>query len=298
MEVNTALTLELGSLNHSVVTHYQLGVILFKLYQTKSYQGQPLTRIEKGIPASLDLKRLTDQLIRNGVLQVYSGFSGKVFKLLGKQPTALEVACTLDPFAYMSHLSAMEYHGLTKRLPSTLLLSSPAPIEWQKFAQERMKKDLGKDGLKAYQTAKLPTLIRPRFEKIERQAVKFYSSLHLGAFLVIRDRAYRVSTVGRTFLDMLREPDLCGGIYHVLEVFEAHAPTYLRLITDEIEQHGTKIDQARAGYILDERCGLKSPTLDRWQAAVERGGSRKLYAKGEYSSRFSEKWCLSLNIEE
>lgn len=298
MELSTALTLALGNLHQPVITSYQLGVTLFQLYQAKSYQGEALTRLEKNVPSPTDLKRTTDRLIRNGVLQLYSGHSGNVFILLGKQPTAAEVACALDPFAYLSHLSAMEYHGLTQRMPTMLFLSSPSPADWQQFALARMTRDLGEESLETYQTVGLPTLTRPRFEKIERQWVKVYTSSHLGAFIAVQDRTLRVATLGRTFLDMVREPDLCGGIYHVVEVFEAHAATYLRLIADEIEQHGTKIDQARVGYILDERCGLKSSSLDRWQAEVQRGGSRKLYVKGAYSSRFSERWCLSLNIEE
>ena len=297
MEVSTALTLELGSLHQPVVTTYQLGVTLFRLYQAKTYQGQAFTRLEKDLPTPVDLKRVTDRLVKNGVLQPYPGFSSTVFTLLGKQPTAPEVACVLDPFAYLSHLSAMDYHGLTQRMPALLSLSSPAPAEWPQFALAKMKRDLSEPLLETYRAAGLPTLTRPRLDKIERQVVKVYSSMHLGAFIAVRDRALRVATVGRTFLDMIREPDLCGGIYHVVEVFEAHAATYLRLITDEIAQHGTQIDQARAGYLLDERCGLKSPTLDRWQAEAQRGGSRKLYAKGDYSSRFSERWSLSINIE-
>ena len=298
MEISTALTLELGSLHQPVVTTYQLGVRLFQLYQAKTYHGQALIRLEKDVPTPSDLKRVTDRLLENGVLQPYKGFSDTVFVLLGKPPTAPEVACVLDPFTYLSHLNAMDYHGLTQRMPAMLFLSSPSPAEWPAFAEARMQRDLGKPQLESYRAAGLPALIRPRFDKLERQTVKVYTSLHLGAFIAVRDRALRVATVGRTFLDMIREPDLCGGIYHVLEVFEAHAATYLRLITDEIEQHGTKIDKVRAGYILDERCGLKSATLDRWQAEVQRGGSRKLYAKGDYSSRFSERWSLSLNIEE
>lgn len=53
------------------------------------------------------------------------------------------MACVVDPFAYLSHLSAMEYHGLTQRMPSMLFLSSPAPIEWKTFAEARMWQDLG-----------------------------------------------------------------------------------------------------------------------------------------------------------
>ncbi len=298
MEISTALTLSLGKLHQPVVTTYQVSVILFQLYQTKAYEGQALPRIEKEAPTPLDLKRVINQLLSNGVVQPHKNFPSDVFTLLGQQPTASEVACVLDPFAYLSHLSAMEYHGLTERLPAVLFLSSPSPKDWRPFAEAKMKRDLGEESFESYRDVGLPILTRPLFDKIERQVVKVYSSSHLGAFIAIRDRALRVATLGRAFLDMLREPDLCGGIYHILEVFEAHAATYLRLITDEIEQHGTKIDKVRAGYILEERLGLTSPALKRWQADVQRGGSRKLYAKGEYSSHFSERWGLSINIEE
>jgi predicted transcriptional regulator of viral defense system len=110
----------------------------------------------------------------------------------------------------------------------------------------------------------------------------------------------RVATIGRTFLDMIREPELCGGIYHVLEVYAEYAQRYLRLIVDVIDRHGSKIDKVRAGYILDERLELPhaNSTIESWRALVQRGGSRKLQANAPYSSRFSEKWCLSINIEE
>ncbi len=296
--VSTALTLELGNLHQPVVTTYQLGVKLFQLYRAKTYQGESLAKLKGELPEASELKRVLDQLLTNGVLRHHKDFSGGVYILLGKEPTAPEVACVVDPFAYLSHLSAMEYHGLTNRMPKMLFLSSPPSAEWRQFALARMKRDIGEEQLETYNTAGLPSLAKFRLDKLQRQTVKVYTSSHLGAFIVVRDRALRVAALGRTFLDMIREPDLCGGIYHVLEVFEAHAATYVRLITDEIDQHGTKIDKVRVGYILEERCGLKNPILDRWQSEVQRGGSRKLYAKGEYSARFSERWSLSLNIEE
>lgn len=40
---------------------------------------------------------------------------------------AEEVVCSVDPFCYVSHLSAMEYHGLTNRMPTLLFISSPRP---------------------------------------------------------------------------------------------------------------------------------------------------------------------------
>jgi predicted transcriptional regulator of viral defense system len=116
--------------------------------------------------------------------------------------------------------------------------------------------------------------------------------------VTVQGKPRRVATIGRTFLDMLREPDLCGGIYHVLDIFAEQAPRYLRLIVDEIDRHGTKIDKVRAGYVLAERLNLTHPAFAVWQTCAQRGGSRKLDAQADYSPRFSETWCLSINIDE
>jgi predicted transcriptional regulator of viral defense system len=116
--------------------------------------------------------------------------------------------------------------------------------------------------------------------------------------VTVQGKPRRVATIGRTFLDMLREPGLCGGIYHVLDIFTEQAPRYLRLIVDEIDRHGTKIDKVRAGYVLAERLNLTHPAFAVWQTCAQRGGSRKLDAQADYSPRFSETWCLSINIDE
>jgi predicted transcriptional regulator of viral defense system len=161
-----------------------------------------------------------------------------------------------------------------------------------------MRKNLGDEAVALYRDARLPILRKLNLPSILRKTLYRHASIHLGAFTVVKDRSLRVSTIGRTFLDMLRKPDLCGGIYHVLEIYEEYAERYLRLIVDEIERHGTSIDKVRTGYVLDERCGLSHPTIDGWLDFVQRGGSRKLYAEAEYSPVFSEKWSLSINIEE
>jgi predicted transcriptional regulator of viral defense system len=97
---------------------------------------------------------------------------------------------------------------------------------------------------------------------------------------------------------MIRDPSLCGGIYHVLDVYAQNAERYLLLIVNEVQQHGSLIDKARAGYILDERLGLPHPIIEAWKASVQRGGSRKLSTKDPYMPVFSEKWDLSINIFE
>jgi hypothetical protein len=301
MEIRTALALEIGRLNQPVVTSYHLGRLVFKLYRTKTYKGEKLSHIRKDYPSREDYYRLVKKLLMAGVLQERKlVFNPEVYMVLGtRHSSSGEVACCIDPFAYVSHMSAMEWHGLTDRIPKTLFISSPAPPDWKRFALETMHKDLGSnESYAAYLNSKIPLLRRLNLTKIGRETVHRHASLHPGAFTIIRDRPLRVATIGRTFLDMIREPDLCGGIYHVLDIYQEHVERYLQLVVDEIDQHGTKIDMVRVGYILEERLGLSHDNIKKWVKFTQRGGSRKLYAHSEYSPRFSEKWCLSLNIEE
>jgi predicted transcriptional regulator of viral defense system len=95
---------------------------------------------------------------------------------------------------------------------------------------------------------------------------------------------------------MLRNPELCGGIQHVIDVYKEYGKQYLRFILDEIDMHGNGIEKARAGYVLETQLGTRDPRIDTWQSTVQRGGSRKLDPSAEYSSYFSERWALSLNV--
>ena len=190
----------------------------------------------------------------------------------------------------------MEYHGLTDRLPRSLYLSSPVDTMWKELAFKRMQKDCN-GYLDQYLTSGFPTLRRMAVQKIAQRPVvrRGVSDFH-GAYRTVQGRAFRVTTIGRTFLEMLREPALCGGMGHVLDVFKSHGKTYLDLIVGEIDKRGSSIDKVRAGYILEERCSLEHQTIQRWLQHVQRGGSRKLDAKSDYSSTFSEKWSLSINV--
>ena len=96
---------------------------------------------------------------------------------------------------------------------------------------------------------------------------------------------------------MVREPIRCGGIRHVIDVYKNHGPQYKNLIIDELDQHGNKIEKVRVGYLLEEICKLKDERIERWLSFVERGGSRKLDPAAEYRPVYSERWCLSINVD-
>lgn len=290
-----ALADVLGKLEVSVVTRYDLACEIWRIYKQKSSDGIPLRRHRDELDRPSFL-RVEAQLVRNGVLRPLQGLPDTAaYVLIGAHISDPRVfACAIDPFCYVSHLSAMEFHGLTDRLPEHLYISTPSPTQWRIYADKKMEKDLG-DDLARYQEIGLPPLQRHTLTKLAGRPVTQFKSLHLGAFRNFRDQNIRVSTLGRTFLDMLREPTLCGGITHVLSVFHEAAPSNIRAILDEVDQHGKIIDKMRAGYILENICKIVDPRIDNWAALAQRGGSRKLDATNEYSPNFSERWAISIN---
>jgi predicted transcriptional regulator of viral defense system len=219
-----------------------------------------------------------------------------VYHLFGRvKPKAMEIACAADPFAYVSHLSALEYHGLTDRFSKILYLTTPTDREWREQAAARMDKDL-KAQATAYRAARLPVLRRLPFERIEGQRVELMRRSSRGAFKTIKSTGIRVATIGRVFLDTVREPQNCGGIQHVVDTYRAYAERNLALIAEEIERHGNAVEKARVGYLLDEVCHLSHPLIDGWVKYAQRGGSRMLDPQAEYASHYSEKWMLSINV--
>ena len=273
ISLRQAASLALSRLKFPFVTAYQLGRLIFGLYRAGRIDGKRL-EVRKPFPERRHFLEVRGFLTEHGVIQPVRGFpEGALYTLPGGGDVgALEVLCTVDPFAYVSHLSAMALHGLTDRIPQMIFASSPAPRQWHGFANEQLRKDLGED-LQSYVDAGFPLLRRSKFDKIRGQPVHLAQSSHLGAFKKLEPYGVRVSTLGRTFLDMLRDADLCGGIQHVMETYETHASAYLQLIIAELEQHGTDIDKIRAGYVLEERCRLSDPVFAHWQRHAKRGGA-------------------------
>lgn len=250
------------------------------------------------LPALEKLDAITCKLVDMGLLTPAKEVATvQAYWLFGQhRAPAEDVLCALDPFAYVSHLSAMDYYGLTDRLPTTLYFSTPPDARWRKAAQARVRTRLGAHA-DAYLHSRLPKLHKPLLERIAQTPLISYASAHLGAFKHISNRAMRVSTAGRTFVDMLREPRRCGGIRHVAEVYAEHGGRYLDRILDELRQHGSQIERARAGYLLEERASVRHSQLDEWAEGARRGGSRKLDATADYDGEhISTRWCISVNL--
>ena len=274
-----------------VIALHEFNLYIYRLYRDKVFDGHKIGKIQSAEP---DTRVLTDALsgiIEQGILSPV--IPGHIWQLSNRnEATAQQIVCDLTPWSHLAYLSAMEWHGITDRIPHVLHLIQ-APLASARKQHILQLKDQFPD-LKNEQ----PLLVRSYTsnEKIDGKELLQHTHRNYR----IRPELHgsggvRVTNLGETFLDMLREPDLCGGYAHVQDVFEEYAATHLPVIVKAVDRNGTGIDKARAGYILEEVCGLSHRTIDSWKASVQRGGSRKLVASNSYKNIFSEVWCISIN---
>ena len=282
-------------LEQSVITDYQMGLFVYHSYLSKKYRGQDL-RLTKEHPEKEDYNRLIRNILNKNILSSREGFAGVVFNIPNKPPASIEeVCCAIDPFAYISHLEAMGYYGFSSSPEDTVFLSSYPVSVWRKRASDVMVKDCGgEEGLRIYKKSNLPRLRKININRIPGVEVIGYNDKNIST--TFKSKRIRIASVERTFLDMLRRPDLCGGIKNVMQVYKTHVAEYLESTLKAIDQNGSQIEKIRAGYILEEICGIRHFIIESWLQFVQRGNSRKLDPAKEFSSKYSERWCLSLNL--
>ena len=197
-----------------------------------------------------------------------------------------EAVCLIDEGTCISHLSAMQKFNLTERRPQTLFLTVSTNDQWRDLAE--MPPQSGEE-----------TLIRQRRhhpEFVRSRELDIFQTKNFPRTTQIKSSPVRVTDISETFLNMLEHPERCGGMSHVLDVYEQHAKSYLSQIVKRIDVSEVKLTKVRAGYIITERLGLKSPMAEDWQRFAQRGGSQRLDPKAPYKPTFSENWMLSLNV--
>lgn len=278
-----------------VISIYQLAVELLRLTSMEFYGDRRLIQPKRPVDR-LMLNQAKSALIRRGALLVDKSLPSTILRFPGKKGTTTEqTLCAIDPFIYIAYLSAMSFHGLTNRLPKIVLCVSPEPSLWTAMAAERMAKDL--TGIEEhFHQSNLPQLRHSSIKRLDGMTIEEVRTKTPGGWRYAHDQTVRVTGVGKTFLDMLQRPELCGGIRHVIEVYEEHAKSNLQSIISEVSNNGAKIDKIRAGYILETYCQVDDERIDAWTINASRGGSRKLDPQSEYSPNFSERWSLSINV--
>ncbi len=259
------------------------------------YQESPEKKLylRKGDPGIDDYHRLKRILIHAGIVQIDRDYRARMLRILtiSDRPTE-EIVCLVDPTCYVSYLSAMERWGLTNRSPKALMLSRPD----RRTALDRLRRHRQNIQGEYYDIDIFPLHLINHPARVRGQRVRMHMTKLAGATLTVRGSNVRISTVGQTFLDMLQKPDLCGGMPHVLEVWEQHAETHIDSIVTAVDTASSGLVKSRAGYILQEYLGLDHFRISDWKAFSQRGGSRKLDPSQDYAPMYSETWMISINV--
>lgn len=227
-------------------------------------------------------------LLAARVLQVDRDYRSRFRVVSVPDRPADDIVCLADAFGHISHLSAMQRWGLTDRIPVALMLTRPD----RRTMRARLDEMSGGSG-----DMPIPMEIVGHPEAVRLRPVQVFETRKAGSW--VRDRAgfARVATIGQTFLDTLQQPAFCGGMAHVLELWQEHAGAYLDEIVEAVDGPASNIVKCRAGYILEDRLGVRDDRVRAWKAFAQRGGSRKLDPDRPFEPHYSETWMISLNVD-
>lgn len=272
-----------------VLTQFDFFQIVRKMYRDHSNSKLYL---RSNAPTKDDYTRIVADLKKTAIVAPDRDYGKRVIRVLAVSDLPAEdIVCLVDPTCHVSHLSAMQRWGLTDRRPDALVLTRPD----RRTATEKIR-DYMREALGEGETTPFPLRIVGHPDRVRRRAIRVHESKAPGKWLRNRGSEFRLSTIGQTFLDMLRRPDLCGGMSHVLDVWEEHAETYLDEIVSTVDSSISGLLKSRAGYILEERLGLYHHVIESWKRFGQRGSSRKLDPAEPYAPAFSETWMISLNV--
>lgn len=280
---------------YAAISYNELACFVYDAYKSKKYKNIPINRIKKTLADKREVDAAIDELIISNILRSHreSFYSSAFFLIAGKQKsTEEEIVCALAPFGALSHLSAMFVHGITDRIPNKIYYTAPADTVWRS-QYLRYLQNKGIDGPIPSYFSLAPMVSGDIFNR----PIQIRKTADEIPIIKIRNSPLRVTTIGKTFVDMLRDPSMCGGEDHVLDVFINEASRFQNEILTYAEQKGRAIDRSRIGFIFDKILEIKEPRIEQWKREQVRGGSKKLSPNFSFSSIFDEGWCLSINIE-
>ena len=272
----------------SVVTHYTF----FRLIQAMYRDGKGLY-LRHESPSAEDHYKYLRNMREANVIRYDKDYQQRLIRVIDIAEISTEdIICIADSLCYVSHLSAMHRWGITNRAPKPLICTRP----------DRKTSILQLSDMMKHHSDSLP-LPPKRFhlkyirhpDTVRNRQVYVVESKKAGTSINLRGTNVRVASLGQTFLDMLQQPHLCGGIPHVLDVYDEHAEFWLDEIMESVDSVKSSLVKSRAGYILEERLGVNHEKIESWKSSTQKGGSRKLDPSKSFAPDFSETWMLSLN---
>ena len=273
-----------------IVTKYDIWKALVHLH-AQSQSRNFLFASEPPSPSLLS--DIISFLLNRKLLSIDQDFSAHVFRVRDiPDGSPDELCCIVDPFCHVAYLSALQWHGFTDRRPQALMFATPSIPQWKAMADEKGQHDF--PGTMSEFSILYPRLKIPA--KVRGKKILFHNTKHFGQNTMQRSPKFRIATPAQTFLDGLLEPELCGGMAHVLDIWKSHVAEHLGDVLRLIDACESPITKVRAGYILEEMISLSDPIIDTWKQHAQRGSSRKLDPAKPFIEKHSKTWMLSINV--
>ncbi|MGH2530832.1 MAG: type IV toxin-antitoxin system AbiEi family antitoxin domain-containing protein [Thermomicrobiales bacterium] len=200
-----------------------------------------------------------------------------------------EILFELHPYAVLSHLSALVFHGLTEEQPKNITATISADVSGGLLPIGTEPRDW--EGIPRPSGRTPATILGRPVQWLRTKPERFFG------FADYQPLGYRMryTTPERTLVDGLQTPDLCGGIANVLRAWVLARDTIdLDVLVYQVERFDVAVLRQRVGYVLDQ-IGLSHPLVEKWRDSSHRGGSSRLVASAPFASTFDERWNLSLN---
>ena len=286
-----ALANKLENGEKPVLRDYDLFFLLKEIY--KNPEGLYLRNKKLNIDTYRRTRRL---LVKAKIISRDKDYPNTYTVLSHLDLPADDIICMVDPFAYISHLSAMQRYGLTDRRPEALHITTPEKSLAKNLIQRKMEHDYEISIAEINPDEFLRLTITHHPLKVRKRKIENYSTKSWGDHVQLRGSHARISSIGQTFLDMLDKPELCGGMSHIIDVWKEYAQNYIQDIIVSINNSGKPIYKVRAGYIFDEVMGIQKPEITEWEKYAQRGGSRILDSTKPFINNYSEKWMISINV--
>lgn len=301
----------LSQKNLGAISYNQVCRILLEVY-IERYQNPNIKR--KKDPFKLlnsDFINHISNLLDAGVLRKTK--SNKIFFLPSyKKYNDIELISQLYNDCYLSFLSAIDWYGFTNIILKNTFITIPNLTKWKEFSSKRIN-ELEKNYLSIHQNEETPLLNLQKYrdEYPNKEISRVFSipvkiitnsKYSENSYKLLKDEngILKIREVGMLFLDMLNEPQLCGGHQHVIDIYENYGYVNALSIIKAADLYGSTIVKARVGFLLEKFLDINNKTIQKWKMEQSdlRGGSRKLFPDLPFSSYFSEDWNISINFKQ
>jgi len=288
---------QINNLELPIITISTIEALIDNMYQPENRAGLFLRDVK---PKIRHVKKYTRQLLSDRVIATTAREG--VYRVLNQEPLTIQEMISLaDPYVYVAFLSAMQRWGLTNRQPKKFIFARPNKVLVKLYKQNEKQREKNE----FYVERETPIQLPISHHSLSRIIQGNSKSVHVietrtpANTMWLGGEHTRISTLAATFVDMLYRPDMCGGMGHVVSVWENHILSKRKAVLKDliaiVSKAESPILKVRAGYLLSERLKIQDPEIDLWKKFVARGGSRKLDPDKPYINFFSEEWMLSLN---